>query len=69
MKWIDCSACIGLDSINREIVNHENYYVYEKVRQAEHAADLLEEMDFAGWTRRLSTIRGWWKTIPATATV
>lgn len=48
MKWIDCSACIGLDSINREIVNHENYYVYEKVRQAEHAADLLEEMDFCG---------------------
>ena len=48
MKFIDCSACIGLDSINREIVNHENYYVHEKVRQAEHSADLLSEMDFCG---------------------
>lgn len=48
MKWIDCSACIGLDSINRVIVNHENYYVHEKVRQAETAKDLLEEMDFCG---------------------
>ena len=48
MKWIDCSACIGLDSINRVIVNHEDYYVHEKVRQAEHAADLLSEMDFCG---------------------
>lgn len=48
MKFIDCSACIGLDAINREIVNHEDYYVYEKVRQAEHAEDLLEEMEFCG---------------------
>lgn len=48
MKWIDCSASIGLGGINREIINHENYYVYEKVRQAEHAEDLLEEMDFCG---------------------
>lgn len=48
MKWIDCSACIGLDSINRVIVNHENYYVHEKVRQAEDAKALLEEMDFCG---------------------
>ncbi len=48
MKWIDCSACIGLDSINRVIINHENYYVYEKVRQAANAKELLEEMDFCG---------------------
>lgn len=48
MKFIDCSACIGLDSINREIVNHENYYVHEKVRQAEHAEDLISEMNFCG---------------------
>lgn len=48
MKWIDCSAAIGLNSINCEIINHENYYVYEKVKQAEHAKDLLEEMDFCG---------------------
>ncbi len=48
MKWIDCSAAIGLNSINCEIINHENYYVYEKVKQAEHAKDLLAEMDFCG---------------------
>lgn len=48
MKFIDCSACIGLDTVNRAIVNHENYYVYEKVRQAQHAEDLLAEMDFCG---------------------
>ena len=59
MKFIDCSACIGLDAINREIVNHEDYYVYEKVRQAEHAEDLLEEMDFAASARRMCTIRVW----------
>lgn len=48
MKWIDCSACIGLCSINHEIINHENYYVYEKVRQSAKAEELLEEMDFCG---------------------
>ncbi len=48
MKWIDCSAAIGLNSINCEIVNHENYYVYEKVKQAENAHSLLSEMDFCG---------------------
>ncbi len=48
MKWIDCSACIGLDSINHEIINHENYYVFEKVRQSAHAEQLLDEMDFCG---------------------
>lgn len=48
MKFIDCSACIGLSSINHEIINHENYYVYEKVHQARNAKELLEEMDFCG---------------------
>ncbi len=48
MRIIDCSACIGLDSVNRVIVNHENYPVIERVRQLEHAGDLLAEMDFAG---------------------
>ncbi len=48
MKFIDCSACIGLDTVNRLIINHENYPVIEKVKQAEYAKDLLEEMDFAG---------------------
>ena len=48
MKFIDWSAAIGLDTKNRLIINHEDYPVIEKVKQAEHAADLLEEMDFAG---------------------
>ena len=48
MKFIDCSAAIGIDVVNRVIVNHENYPVLEKVRQAEYAKDLLKEMDFAG---------------------
>lgn len=48
MKFIDCSACIGLDTVNRLIINHENYPVIEKVKQAEYAKDLLAEMDFAG---------------------
>ena len=48
MKFIDCSACIGLDSVNRAIVNHENYYVHEKVKQAKCAEELLSEMDFCG---------------------
>ena len=48
MKFIDCSASIGLHSVNHEIVNHENYYVFEKVCQASCAEELLSEMDFCG---------------------
>ena len=48
MKFIDCSACIGEAPINRLIINHENYPVYEKVRQPANAAELLAEMDFNG---------------------
>lgn len=48
MKFIDCSAGVGLGVVNSEIINHENYPVFEKVRQAEYAEDLLKEMDFCG---------------------
>ena len=48
MKIVDCSACIGEDSVNRLIVNHENYPVIERVKQPKNAAELLEEMDFNG---------------------
>lgn len=48
MKIIDCSACIGESSVNRLIVNHENYPVYEKVRQPKNAEELLAEMDYNG---------------------
>lgn len=65
MKWIDCSASIGLDSINRVIVNHENYYVHEKVRQAAHGEDLLEEMDFCGIDEAFVYHQGMIETDPA----
>lgn len=48
MRIIDCNAAIGLDPVNHRIVNHENYPVYERVRQARHARDLLEDMDWCG---------------------
>ncbi len=48
LKLIDCNACIGLGTVNRNITNHENYPVLEKVRQPRDAAELLEEMDFCG---------------------
>ena len=65
MKWIDCSACIGLDSINRVIINHENYPVYEKVRQAAIAEELLKEMDFCGINEAFVYHQGMIETDPA----
>jgi hypothetical protein len=65
MKWIDCSACIGLDSINRVIINHENYPVYEKVRQAAIAEELLKEMDFCGIDEAFVYHQGMIETDPA----
>lgn len=65
MKWIDCSACIGLDSINRVIINHENYPVYEKVRQAAVAEELLKEMDFCGIDEAFVYHQGMIETDPA----
>lgn len=65
MKWIDCSACIGLDSINRVIINHENYPVYEKVRQASNAEELLKEMDFCGIDEAFVYHQGMIETDPA----
>lgn len=48
MKFIDCNACIGRAAINRLIINHENYPVYEKVTQPANWEELLEEMDRCG---------------------
>lgn len=48
LKFFDCSACIGLGGINREIINHENYVVMEKVKEPKNAAELLAEMDYNG---------------------
>ncbi|MBP1996604.1 amidohydrolase family protein [Paenibacillus eucommiae] len=48
MKIIDCSCAIGYKTINYEIVNHENFIVREKVKQARDAEELLLELDFCG---------------------
>lgn len=48
MKFIDCSASIGLASVNKYIVNHEDYIICEKVDQAADAKELLVEMDRCG---------------------
>lgn len=48
MKFIDCSACIGRAAVNRLIINHEDYPVYEKVTQPKNFKELLDEMDFCG---------------------
>jgi len=48
MKLIDCSACIGRAAVNRLIINHEDYPVYEKVTQPKDYKELLAEMDFCG---------------------
>lgn len=48
LKFFDCSACIGLGGINREIINHENYVVMEKVKEPKNASELLAEMDYNG---------------------
>ena len=41
MKFIDMSATIGYATVNKSIVNHENFPVYEKVKQAKDSAELL----------------------------
>lgn len=48
MKIIDCNCCIGYSTVNHQIVNHENYIITEKVKQAENADELLDEMNFCG---------------------
>lgn len=48
MKFFDCNASFGVDMVNHECVNHENFIVLEKVDIAATAADLVAEMDYAG---------------------
>jgi predicted TIM-barrel fold metal-dependent hydrolase len=48
MKFIDCSASIGLAAVNKYIVNHEDYIICEKVDQKANASELLKEMDRCG---------------------
>jgi predicted TIM-barrel fold metal-dependent hydrolase len=48
MKIIDCNCGIGYRTVNYEVVNHENFYIREKVKQARQAEELLAELDFCG---------------------
>ena len=48
MKLFDSNACFGMDMVNHECVNHENFIVMEKVDIAETAAELVAEMDYIG---------------------
>jgi len=48
MKLIDCSCAIGYKTVNYEIVNHENFLVRERVKQARNAEELLAELIFCG---------------------
>ncbi len=46
MKIIDCNCCIGYGVVNHQIVNHENFVLTEKVKEAKDAKELIEFMDF-----------------------
>ena len=48
MKLFDSNACFGMDMVNHECVNHENFIVMEKVDIAETAQQLVAEMDYIG---------------------
>lgn len=48
MKLFDCNASFGLDMVNHECVNHENFIVMEKVDVAATAKDLIAELDYVG---------------------
>lgn len=51
MKLFDSNACFGMDMVNHECVNHENFIVMEKVDIAKTAKDLVAEMDRVGIER------------------
>ena len=48
MKLFDSNACFGMDMVNHECVNHENFIVMEKVDIAKTAEELLAQMDYVG---------------------
>lgn len=51
MKLFDCNASFGLDMVNHECVNHENFVVLEKVEISRTAEELVKEMDRVGIER------------------
>ena len=48
MKLFDSNASFGLDMVNHECVNHENFIVMEKVDIAATASELIAEFDYVG---------------------
>ncbi|TMV48762.1 hypothetical protein FE783_17100 [Paenibacillus mesophilus] len=48
MKIIDCNCAIGYRTVNYEVVNHEHFFVRERVDQARDAEQLLEQLDYCG---------------------
>ncbi|MBQ8605856.1 MAG: amidohydrolase family protein [Clostridia bacterium] len=48
MKLFDANASFGVDMINHECVNHENFIVLEQVEIARNAKELIAQMDYAG---------------------
>ena len=48
MRLYDANACFGVDMVNHECVNHENFIVMEQVDVAENAAELIGYMDRMG---------------------
>lgn len=48
MRFYDANASFGIDMVNHECVNHENFIVLEKVDIAPDARTLIQYMDYAG---------------------
>ena len=51
MRLYDANASFGVDMVNHECVNHENFIVLEKVDIAKDARRSIEYMDYAGIER------------------
>lgn len=48
MKYFDANACLGVDLVEHEVVNHECFIVLEKVDTANNALKLIDCMDYVG---------------------
>jgi hypothetical protein len=68
MKLIDCNCAIGYRTVNYEVVNHEHFFVRERVNQARDAEQLLEQLDFCGIEGAVVTIMRWSTYRPGRAT-
>lgn len=48
MRLFDSNVSFGIDMVNHECVNHENFIVLEEVKIAKTAEQLIAEMDYCG---------------------